>query len=423
MPFPRMLRVLQKFDAPRIDDVPAEVERQLAALDLGQIVQPGQTVAITVGSRGIAKIAQIIKASVDHFKGLGSVPFIVPAMGSHGGGTAEGQREIVEGYGITESYVGAEIRSSMETVIVAQTPNGVPVHFDKHAYGADHVFVCGRVKPHTGLTGDIESGLHKMLLIGLGKHAGAEIYHKAFLDYSFTEIIRSVASVVLEKCKIVAGLAIVENSYDETGLLEAVRPADFFEREKALLVIARRWLPKLPFKNVDVLIVDEIGKNIAGTGLDTNVIGRKYGIFQPTEKDEVACKRLFIRGLTDATHGNGCGLGYADVTNQRTIDAVDRRKTAINALTANRPFNAALPIAFETDRECVAALLDTIGLIEPQDARVVQITNTLHLKEVLISEAYLPEIETRDDLEILAGPHDMPFDANGNLQSVAARGF
>ena len=222
MPFPQMYRLRQKFDAPRVENVEAEVQNQLAGLDLGKKIRPGQTVAITAGSRGIANIARIIKAAVSHFRGLGAEPFIVPAMGSHGGGTAEGQREILEGYGITPDSVGAEIRSSMETVIVAHTPgHNVPVHFDKHAYEADHVLVCGRVKPHTGFVGEIESGLHKMMLIGLGKHEGAKIYHRAIMDFSFLEIIRAVADEVLARCRVIAGLGIVENAYDETGLIAA----------------------------------------------------------------------------------------------------------------------------------------------------------------------------------------------------------
>src|SRR5688572_1536492 len=196
MRYPRMMRLRQKFDACRIDDIPREVEAQLASLELGQTVRPGQTVAISAGSRGIANIAVIIKAAVAHFRRLGAVPFIVPAMGSHGGGTAAGQREIIEGYGITEKFIGAEIRASMDTVIVDTTPQGFPVHFDKHAFSADHVLVCGRVKPHTNFVGEIESGLHKMMLIGFGKHAGAKIYHRAIADYSWLEIVKAVADSV-----------------------------------------------------------------------------------------------------------------------------------------------------------------------------------------------------------------------------------
>ena len=419
MPYPRMLRLRQKFEAPRVEDIPREVETQLAQLQLASQVRAGETVAITVGSRGIANLPVIIKAIIDHFRALGARPFIVPAMGSHGGGTAEGQREIVEGYGITEAAMGVEIRSSMETVIVDTTPQGIPVHFDRHAYEADHVVVCGRVKPHTGFVGEIESGLHKMMLIGLGKHEGAKIYHRAIQDYSWPEIVGAVAESVLKKCKVIAGVAIVENAYDETALIEAVPPGQFLTREKELLKLAKQWLPRLPFAKVDLLIIDEIGKNISGTGMDTNVIGRKFNDHRATERDLVAVKTIFVRGLTYETHGNACGLGMAEFTNQRTIDSVDRRITAINAITGGHAPAAALPIAFDTDREVIDNALTTIGLATAETARVVHITNTLHVAEVLVSEAYLPEIEGRADLEILEPPREMEFDAEGNLAAVA----
>ena len=422
MGYPRMLRVRQKFEAVRLADIAGEVDATLAKLDLGSRIEPGQTVAITAGSRGIANIADIIKAAVAHFRNLGAVPFIVPAMGSHGGGTAEGQREIIESYGITEEHTGAEIRASMETVIVDETPQGIPVHFDKQAWDADHVLVCGRVKPHTGFVGEIESGLHKMMLIGLGKHEGAKIYHRAIQDYSWLDIVTAVAASVLEKCSIIAGLATVENAYDETALVEAVAPAEFLEREKELLVLAKQWMPTLPFDQVDLLIVDEIGKNISGSGMDTNVIGRKYSDHAATELDNVSCRRIFVRGLTDETHGNACGLGMAEVTNQRTIDQVDRSATAINALTGGHPAAASLPMAFETDRECIDAVLPTIGLTEPEDARVVQISNSLLVGELLVSEAHIDEIAARGDLEVIDGPHEMDFDDAGNLVPVAAAG-
>jgi hypothetical protein len=420
MGYPRMLRLRQKFDAPRVDDVAREVEQQLASLDFAKKIQPGETVAITAGSRGIANIAQIIKSAVEHFKNLGAVPFIVPAMGSHGGGTAEGQRAILEGYGITEEYAGAEIRASMETVIIDRTPQGIPVHFDRHASEADHVLVCGRVKPHTGFVGEIESGLHKMMLIGLGKHEGAKIYHRAILDYSFLEIITAVADVVLTKCNVIGGLAVVENAYDETGLIAAVAPGEFFKREQELLVIAKTWMPRLPFRKVDLLIIDEIGKNISGSGMDTNVIGRKFNDHAATDKDDAACKRIFVRGLTAETHGNACGLGMAEFTNRRTVEGVDPISTRINALTGGSPTAAALPLALETDREVLDAALPSVGLVEPENARVVHIQDTLHLGEVLVSDAFLDEIEGRDDLEIVDGPAEMDFDGEDNLAPVAA---
>jgi hypothetical protein len=341
-------------------------------------------------------------------------------MGSHGGGTAEGQRQIVEGYGITEEYLGAEIRSSMETVVIDRTPQGIPVHFDRQACGADHVVVAGRVKPHTGFVGEIESGLHKMMLIGLGKHEGAKIYHRAISDYSWLEIVTAVADSVLRKCKVACGVGIVENAYDETALIAAVAPHDFLRREKELLVLAKEWMPRLPFQKVDVLIVDELGKNISGSGMDTNVIGRKYNDHRATAQDNVAVKTIFVRGLTEATHGNACGIGLAEFTNNRTIAAIDKRVTAINAITGGHVPAASLPVALETDRDVLEAAFPTIGLTEPERARVLHISNTLQLAELLASEAYLPQIETRDDLEILDEPRDMEFDEEGNLYPVAA---
>ena len=418
MAFPRMLRIRQTFDAPRVDDIPAEVERQLSSLNLQAKIQPGQTIAITAGSRGIANIAVIIKGAVQHFQRLGGQPFIVPAMGSHGGGTAEGQCEILAGYNITEEFCGCPIKASMETVIIAETPQGVPVHFDKHAYGADHVLVCGRVKPHTNFVGDIESGLHKMMLIGLGKHAGAKIYHRAIMDYSWIEIVRSVADAVIRNCKVIAGLGIVENAYDETGLIAAVAPEDFYKRESELLVLAKQWLPRLPFRQVHLLIIDEIGKNISGTGMDTNVIGRKYNDHKATDRDDTAVKTVFVRGLTEATHGNACGIGMAEFTNTRTVNQVDRRITAINSITGGHAPAAALPIAFDTDREVLENALTTIGMVAPERAKVIQIPDTLHMAEVLVSEAYLDEIKQRPDLKIITPPQDMQFDAGGNLTAV-----
>ena len=418
MAFPRMIRVRQKFHAPKVEDISTEIEQQLAALNLGSKVQAGQTVAITAGSRGIANVAVITKAICDHVRSLNATPVIVPAMGSHGGGTAEGQREIIEGYGITEEFTGAEIRSSMETVVVDETPQGIPVHFDKEAFNCDHVIVSGRVKPHTGFVGPIESGLHKMMLIGLGKHAGAKIYHRAILDYSFLEIIRAVADCVLQKCGILAGVAIVENAYDETGMIAAVAPEDFYERECEILKTATEWMPTLPFKETGLLIIDEIGKNISGSGMDTNIIGRKYNDHAATDQDEFKVKRIFVRGLTEATHGNACGLGMAEFTNRRTAESVDQNITKINSMTGGHPSAAAIPAHYDTDREVIENALPTTGLAEPENAKVVQIPDTLNLGEVLVSEVFLTEVKSRDDLEVVSGPDDMAFDRNGNLTPV-----
>lgn len=416
--FPRMFRLQQKFDARRVADIPAEVNRQLGSLRLNERIRAGQSVAVTAGSRGIAHIGLITRAVIDYLKQMKAVPFIVPAMGSHGGGTAAGQTQLLEHYGITAEKMGCEIRASMETIIVDRTPQGVPVHFDKLASQADHVFVVGRVKPHTGFVGDVESGLHKMMLIGLGKHEGAKIYHRAIADYSFMEIITAVAASVITKCRVVAGLAIVENAYDETALIEAVAPERFLEREKELLKLATQWLPRLPFPVVDLLIVDKIGKNISGTGMDTNVVGRKFNDHAATDRDTVRCKRIFVRGLTEETHGNATGIGMSEFTNQRTVDLIDRQITAINCVTGLHPPAAMIPIAYETDREVVINALHTCGLIEPENSKVIQISDTLHLGETLVSEAYLPELSGRHDLEQISDLNEMAFDALDNLRPV-----
>ena len=413
--FPRLFRVRQRFERPRVDDVAAEVEAQLARLRLAERIAPGESVAISAGSRGIANIDTIIRATVEHLRKVGAKPFIVPAMGSHGGGTAEGQRAIIEGYGITEQRMGCPIRATMETVVVCHTPEGVPVHFDRFAFEADHVLVCGRVKPHTNFVGDIESGLMKMMLIGLGKHEGAKVYHRAIHDYSFGHIVRSVASEVLAKCGVVAGLAIVENAYDETAHIEAVPPEQFESREKELLVMARRWMPRLPFDRCDLLLIDEIGKNISGAGMDTNVVGRKYLDHRTAEHETPKVKWIAVRGLTKETHGNAAGIGIAEFCTRRAVEQTDWRITKINCMTAGHPQGAMTPVVFDSDRELLSAALPALGMTEPKNARILWIRDTLHVAEVECSEPYLDEAMQRDDLQIIASPRKMAFDGQGNL--------
>ena len=420
--YPQIFRVRQTFERPLVDDIPGEVAAQLAGLSLGERVQPGQSVAITAGSRGIANIHIIIKAIADHFRGLGAQPFIVPSMGSHGGATAEGQRKIIESYGITEEFCGCEIRSSMETVVVCDAAEGFPVHFDQHAFGADHVVVCGRVKPHTGFVGDIESGLMKMMLIGLGKYNGAQIYHRAIKDFTFGQIVRSVAREVLAKCRVVAGVAIVENGYDETALIEAIAPADFEEREKALLVQAKQWMPRLPFDRADLLLIDEIGKNISGTGMDTNVVGRKYLDHVAREDEFPKIRNIVIRGLTHETHGNATGLGLAEFALTRVIEAMDEYATRTNCLTGGHATGAMIPLHYATDREVLDLALPQCGLTDPPDAKLLWINNTLEVAEVECSAGYFEEAQARDDLEILTDLRPLPFDNSGLLPNMVEVG-
>ena len=415
--YPLIFRVRQHFQTPTLPvaEIPATVKAELARLDLARVVRPGQSVAITAGSRGIANIALILKSAVEYFQALGAQPFLVPAMGSHGGGTAEGQRKLIESYGVTEEYGGCPIRSSMQTVIVCQAAEGFPVHFDKFAFGADHVLVVGRIKPHTNFVGDIESGLMKMMLIGLGKHEGAKIYHRAIMNYSFGQIVRSVAREVLARCRVVAGLGIVENAYDQTAKIQAVAPHEFEEREKELLVLAKQWMPRLPFKIADILLIDQIGKNISGSGMDTNVIGRKYNDHAAAEQEWPKIKRIIVRDLTEATHGNATGIGMAEFCRTRCLEKMDVRATRINCLTGGHPTAAMLPLDYPTDRECLDAALPTIGLVEPPQARLMWARNTLDVAEVECSVAYLPEARQRSDLTILTDPRPLPLDEAGNL--------
>ncbi|MCB2168878.1 MAG: nickel-dependent lactate racemase [Deltaproteobacteria bacterium] len=415
MRFPLMMRVEQHINAPVLGNVEKAVHEEIAKLDLSQKIKPEDTVAVPVGSRGIRNIALIVKTLVDDLKALGAKPFIVPAMGSHGGGVAEVQRSIVEGYGVTEDYIGAPIKASMEVVQVGATEDGVPVFFDKHASEADHVAVVARVKPHTDFTGEIESGLNKMTLIGLGKHEGAKVYHKAFIKWSFDHIVRSVARNVIKKCNIVLGLAIVENQLEQTALIQAVRPEEFLEREIELLKLAKQWLPRIPYPDIDLLIIDEIGKNISGTGMDSNVIGRKYHEHCAAPDELPRITRIYVRDLTEETHGNATGIGMADYTTKRLVENADWNITYINCLTGNRPALASIPIPFENDREALEKGLLTVGYKQPEDTRIVRIRNTLDTREVWASKAYLAETESRDDLSIIQSPIDMTFDEVGNL--------
>lgn len=413
---PRFFRVKQRFPAPTVEDIPGRVAEQLRAKGILGRIAPGETVAITAGSRGIANIAKIIRAAVDTLRAAGAKPYVVPAMGSHGGATADGQKALLARLDMTEESLGCEIRSSMETVIVCQASEGFPVHFDKHAYQADHVLVVNRIKPHTKFAGSIESGLMKMMLIGLGKTNGAEVYHRAIMKYSFDQIIRAVVREVVAKCRIVGGLGILENGDEQTADIVACSPESIEIEEAVLLKQVRAWLPKLPFDDCEVLIVDRIGKDISGAGMDTNVVGRKYNDHAATGDERPRIHNIYVRGLTKATHGNATGIGLAELCHQRLIDAMDLESTKINCLTAGHVTAAMVPISFTSDREAVAAAVGMAGLTPSLEVPVMWIPDTLHLNEVECSEVYYAEAKQRGDLEILRSPAPLEFDDFGNLR-------
>lgn len=406
-----MLRVRQSFSRSRVADIPAAARSALGSADLP--ITRGDTVAVGAGSRGIANIAAIVKATVEWLKERGARPFVFPAMGSHGGATPEGQRAVLARYGITEAYVGCEIRATMDVVQVGEVL-GLPVWLDRFAAEADWIGLVNRVKPHTDFKGSIESGLFKMMTIGLGKYQGATQYHRANVTHGYETVITAVGREVLQKARIGFGLGIVENGYDETARIEAFNAADLEAGERRLLKDAREWMARLPFSPIDVLVVDEIGKNISGSGMDTNVIGRPSNPHEPFPADP---KILWIVALdlTEESGGNATGIGNADFTTRRLADKIDWKPTAINCLTACAPNGAKLPLVFDSDREAVENALGCIGLTRPSQARVIRIKNTLLLGEIECSEAFGPEIAKRPDLAVLGDARPLGFDAAGRI--------
>jgi hypothetical protein len=416
-----MYRIRQSFDRTRVQDIPGTVQSELGKLNLGPKVKPGHTVALTAGSRGVANIAAILKAAADFFKSLGAKPFIFPAMGSHGGAKAEGQTALLAHYDVTETFTGVPVVSSMEVVEISRTEDGVPVFIDRNASKADWIVVVGRIKPHTKFKAPIESGLMKMMAIGMGKQKGAEHYHKAAIQYGFAKIIVDAGREVIRKAPVLCGIGVVENGYDETAIISAIAPREMEARERELLAIAKEMMPRLPFNEIDLLIVDEMGKNISGTGMDPNVTGRNrdiLGIF-PTP---VIPKRLFVRDLTPDSNGNATGIGLADLTTKRLVDQINYQATYMNCITGISLEKAAVPMFFETDRECIQTALGSVGLTPPEKSRIVRIKNTLHVDEVEVSEIYAEEFGRRKDLEVLEGPHPMVFDDRGNLPALVVHG-
>jgi hypothetical protein len=422
MLLPKMYRIRQTFERPEVKDVAVTVKSELTKLALERNIKPGQRVAITAGSRGISNIGEILKATVDFLRSLGARPFVFPAMGSHGGATAEGQVALLAHYHMTEEFLGAPILSSMEVVEIGRTEDDVPVYIDKLAWEADHIVVVNRIKPHTKFKAPIESGLMKMMAIGMGKQKGADYYHKAALHYTFFKIIVDAGRIVLKRAPILCGLGTIENGYDETAKIVALRPEEIEIEEKGLLTEAKRMMPRLPFNEIDLLIVDEIGKDISGVGIDPNVTGRNrdlLGVFpHPTN-----AKRIFARDLTEQSNGNANGIGLVDITTRRLVDKIDYRATYMNAITGISLEKAAIPMHFESDREAIEVALGSIGLTPPEESRIVRIKNTLHLDEVEVSEIYGKEVRQRPDLEILEGPNPMIFDQDGKLNNLQVHGI
>lgn len=411
---PRMIKVRQLYDKSRVEDIEGwlrqELETKLPEDEKRSFRQ--KRICITVGSRGIPDIDRIVRTVIDWLKEKGAVPFIVPAMGSHGGGTAEGQKEFISGYGITEESMGVPILSSMEVVKLGELEDGTPVYCDKYAMESDGIIVFNKVKPHTDFRGDHESGLAKMCAIGLAKHVGASHFHMMGFQ-TFAERIPKVARMFLEKAPIAFGLGVVQNAYDEISELEVISRDEIMERDAALLKIAKEKIASFKMKSIDVLIIDEIGKNISGNGHDPNITGRSNS---KGFEEILDCKKMFVRGITEISHHNACGLSAADMTTRRVMNDIDLDVTWTNVVTATMLNGGKLPMYANSDLEALRICIRTCNGIDFEKTRIVRITNTAEMENIMISEAYYDELKNRDDIEILSEPFEMEFDEEGYIK-------
>ncbi len=411
-----MIRIRQTFEARILEDISGEISTQIARLELEKRVKKGQTVAVACSSRGIANYGDIVEATVRSLQELEFKPFIIPAMGSHGAATAEGQKRVLEHHGISESRMGVPIRSSLEVIQIGETEEGVPVFLDKVASEADYIVPVNRIKSHTDFEYEIESGLMKMIAIGLGKQHGAAVYHQACFNHGFPSVILAVARKILESGRILFGVGIVENGNCQTAKIGVLAPENLEEKEKHLLNEAKRLEPRLPFEDVDMLIIDEMGKDISGSGIDTKVVGRIHMPLLAEEPKTPRVKRIIVTDLTENSDGNAVGIGMADFVPKRLVKKVDYDATYINAITGGDPEHAKIPLTLENDRETIEVAAKSVGMIPPESLRIMRIKSTKHLRVVDISTAYKEELGKRKDLEIVSEGRPMTFDKDGNLE-------
>jgi len=408
-----MIAVRQKYQPSPPVDIAASVKTELARL--APKLKPGMRIAVGTGSRGISNISTIVASAVEFLKASGARPFLIPAMGSHGGATPEGQIEVLASYGITEA-LGAPIAASMDTVQLGRTAEGLDVLFSAEAKNADGIIVINRIKPHTDFQSDsLGSGLLKMLVVGLGKRNGAASYHRGAIQFGFETIIRSMAPVILKSAPIVGGIGIVEDQFHQTARIAFLPADEMVKGEARLFAQAKELMPSLPFDEIDLLIIDRIGKNISGSGMDPNIIGREIhgysSSFDAQRQLKPSIRRILVRDLTPETHGNAIGIGLADFTTARLMRAMDPQKTFINALTSLSVNSVKMPIYFETDRDVIAQALNTLALGDVSQAKVIRIADTLSLERIQVSDAF----PKRADLEYEGDAKEMRFDSAGNL--------
>lgn len=416
----KLVRIRRNFPDRGLADIAAAVRGEMEAADWAQRVPGGSRIAVGVGSRGIRNIAVIVKAVADYWKSRGVKPFIVPVMGSHGAATAEGQADVLAHYGITEASMGAPVESSLDVVPIGRTGEGIDVSMDRNAFESDGVMLCGRVKWHTDFEGALESGIHKMMAIGLGKWEGAKRYHCWAVRIGMEAVIRSVGETVIDTGKMLGGLAIMEDAHHNTAEVYALGVAGMAEREAELLARVKSWKANIPAANVDFLILDEIGKEISGAGMDTKVVNRSVDLGPNRWNGVPRVGRIFVRGLSALSYGNATGMGMADVANDRLLESVNLEATWVNGLTASTTQPGFTPIHFPTDRECIERVLPTCGHLDTRDCSLVWIRNTMRLGDLMVSENLLPELRGNPEIEILGDAQALPFDASGNLVSVFA---
>ena len=419
MPFSRLLPVLQHFPDRSIGDVLTAVARELAASGFAARLKPGSRVALGVGSRGIANLGTIVRAVADYWKSQSCRPFIFPAMGSHGAATAEGQTSVLAHFGIHEGSMGCPVVSALDVVSLGKTADGIEAFIDRNAYQSDGVMMIGRVKWHTDFSGDIESGLFKMMAIGLGKFAGAQRYHTYAYKLGLEHVIRTVGRQVLKCGKILGGLAILEDANHNTAQLTAVSAEDMERTEEELLKLVKSWMGRIPLP-LDILILDEIGKNISGSGMDTKVVNRSvYGESNPWP-ELARIERIFLRDLSSHTYGNAVGLGMADVVHDRLLEKIDWHATQVNSLTASTPTAIRTPIHFASDRECLEKIALTVGRIDLAEVTFGWLKNSLELGVMKLSENLRNQIRRNPDLEIVGPAEELDFDRAGNLSALTA---
>jgi Lactate racemase N-terminal domain len=419
MRFPRMIDIKRHYPASPSWDFFKELSLQFAERSALSQVKPGSRVAVAVGSRGIADLREIVRAVIRILQQAGAQPFIVPAMGSHGGATTDGQTQVLAEYGITSESMGVPIDARMDARRIGTSENGVDVYFSEAALASDGIVVINRIKPHTDFSGSVGSGIMKMIAIGLGKQRGATTCHAAASHLGHEAVIRAVAKEALSTARVLCGVAIVEDQNHRTAEMRVLRPESIVEEEGKLFVKASSLMPALPFEEVDLLIVDFMGKDVSGAGMDSNIIGRSVhgyvGSLRPNGRGKRHVSRIFVRDLTPATNGNAIGIGLADFTTSRAVRQANWPVTYTNSLTAITPATAKIPIHFETDEECISRALASLALSPSSTPRILRITNTLALTKLQASEAYFGEISQRPDLTVTRPAHDLEFDRERNL--------